>query len=465
MPALPPDPRLLNLDQELLEAAGHLVFGNADLMFLHLRDARELLRSCQEDRILSKATIVLASAALEANLAHLSSVGLEFASVKPDIYSTPQLAFLRGYENAVNESGDIVRRPLRQSLEQRMRTIPDLLARAVGRRYVLPVRSAAIAKLRRTIQRRDAIVHPRWDRYLDRAGWYEAAEAVDAVELYLESVHLALHPYLAGYFVMLGTIPPGHHKDDGVDVGYRTRKKRNRPFRFASMTMGIIGDIIVGEWLDANLIVRFALESGVEGDSEGSLLSRAALILLYSMLDAELGIVAQWRLEEHRSRFEEAEINFLNEKAIGIGHDGEVAVEEDRQSFKQRIIAIPRILARRVEGKDIAVNLGQRWGEQLLKGHELRNRLIHSSIGAPVERVSLSQLFVAAKAVKAYFAQLVGACPEVFKAHGAILDAFKLPPEAEVEQNLATVRKLRQDPSFQGPISFPCSDAPESAQT
>ena len=59
-----------------------------------------------------------------------------------------------------------------------MRMIPDLIARAVGRRYAFPERSSAIRKLRRTIDRRDAIVHPRWDRYLDRAGWYEAAEAV-----------------------------------------------------------------------------------------------------------------------------------------------------------------------------------------------------------------------------------------------------------------------------------------------
>jgi|SRR5579859_3972754 len=464
MPSLPADPRLQNLDQKLIEAAGELVLQNAKLMFLHLRDARELLRSCREDRVLAKATIVLASAALEANLAHLSAVGLRFAQVKPDIYTTPQLNFLSGYESIVNERGTVVRRPLRQSLEERLRTIPDLLARAVGRRYALPERSSAIRKLRRTVARRDAIVHPRWNRYMDRAGWYEAAEAVDAVELYLESVHLQLHPYLDGYFVMLGTIPPGWHKNDGVDVGYRTRNKRRRAFPFAQMRDVGMAEVILGEWMDAAMLVSFALDSGVEGDSEGSMLSRAALILLYAMLDAELGIVAQWRIAENPRRFEEPEINFLNEVAVGIGHDGEIKMEEDRQSFKQRIVAIPRILARRVEGREVVVNLGQQWGEQLMKGHELRNRLIHMPIGEPVERVSLIELLTAAKAVKAYFSELVAVSPQVFKAHAAIIHSFVVPPDGEVEKNLHAVRKLRQATGYPGYIPFPVPSGPDSLE-
>ena len=296
---------------------------------------------------------------------------------------------------------------------------------------------------------------------MDRAGWFEAAEAVDAVELYLESVHLQLHPYLVGYFVMLGTIPPGWHKNDGVDVGYRTRKKRRHAFPFARMSDIGVAEVVLGEWMDAAMIVKFALDSGVEGDSEGSMLSRAALILLYAMLDAELGIVAQWRMAEDIRRFEEAEINFLNEVAVGIGHDGEIQMEEDRQSFKQRILAIPRILARRVEGQDVVVNLGQQWGEQLMKGHELRNKLIHTPVGEPVERVSLMELLAAAKAVKAYFSELVSVSPEVFKAHAAIMNSFELPPDGEVEKNLDAVRKLRQKSGYPGYIPFPVPDGPD----
>jgi hypothetical protein len=220
-------------------------------------------------------------------------------------------------------------------------------------------------------------------------------------------------------------------------------------------------EVIISEWMDVAMLVNFALDSGVEGDSEGSLLSRAALILLYAMLDAELGIVAQWRMAEDVRRFEEPEVNFLNEVAVGIGHDGEIEVEEDRQSFKQRIIAIPRILARRVEGRDIEVNLGQLWGEQLLRGHELRNRLIHTPVGNPIERVTLTELLTAAKAVKSYFTELTSVSPEVFKAHAAIIDAFGLPSDADVERNLDSVRRLRQESGFQGYIPFPVPSIPE----
>jgi hypothetical protein len=338
--ALPPNPKLLNLDEDLLKAAGDLVPKNAELMFMHLRDAREFLRHSGDDAVMAKGCIVLASAALESNLSHLSAVGLAFTDARPSTYSTPQFDFLKGHESVVDDRGQVVSRPLRQSLEDRLRIVPDLLARAIGRRYQLPSRSRAVKKLRETISRRDAIIHPRWDRYLRRPGGYDAAVAVDAVELYLESVSSGMHPYLMGYFAVLGTIPPGWHKNDGVDVGYRTRGKRDRSSGFVRMSDVGLLDVIAGEWRDANMLTTFALDSGVEGDSEGSSLSRAALILLYAMIDAELAIMAQWRIAEDPTRFEEAELNFLSEIAAGIGHDGEVTIDQDKQSFKKRITAV-----------------------------------------------------------------------------------------------------------------------------
>jgi hypothetical protein len=53
---LPIDPRVLNLDQELLEAAGKRALSNSNLMFLHLRDARQLLRLSRHP-VMAKATI------------------------------------------------------------------------------------------------------------------------------------------------------------------------------------------------------------------------------------------------------------------------------------------------------------------------------------------------------------------------------------------------------------------------
>jgi hypothetical protein len=348
-----------------------------------------------------------------------------------------------------------VTRQLRQSLEERLRTVPDLLARAVGRRYTLPVSSMPIKKLRKTIQRRDAIIHPRWNRYVHNVGLHEAAEAVDAVELYLQSVQMKLHPYLAGYFVMLGTIPPGWHKHDGTDVGYRTRAKRQRPLGFSRMRNVGVPQVIVSEWVGAYTITKFALESGVEGDSEGSLLSRAALILIYAMLDAELAIVAQWHMAEHPEVFDETETNFLNEVAIGIGHDGEVTVQEDRQSFKKRVIAIPRVLARKIEGREISVPLGKRWGEQLLKGHELRNKLVHVPIGKSIPRVSLSELLAAANAVRSYFTELSSLAPKTFIMHSLILKSFDLPLENDISRYLEEVRRFREKTGSDEPIAFP----------
>jgi hypothetical protein len=173
------------------------------------------------------------------------------------------------------------------------------------------------------------------------------------------------------------------------------------------------------------------------------------------MLDAELAIAAQWQIAEDRTRFEEAEVNFLNEVAIGIGHDGEVTVQEDRQSFKQRIISIPRVLARRAEGRDVQINLGKRWGEQLLQGHEVRNKLIHLPVGESVPRVSLTELLEVAGAVRSYFAELSSVVPQVFGVHAGLLDRFKLPSRKEVERNLSAARKLRKSRGIARPIPFP----------
>lgn len=60
--------------------------------------------------------------------------------------------------------------------------------------------------MQRTIGWRDAIAHPRWERYVSSIGWWEAAEAADAVEMYLHSVYQCLHPYPLGYSSTLYTI-------------------------------------------------------------------------------------------------------------------------------------------------------------------------------------------------------------------------------------------------------------------
>jgi len=181
------------------------------------------------------------------------------------------------------------------------------------------------------------------------------------------------------------------------------------------------------------MICGFAFEGGCEGDSAGSLLTRVALVLLFAGLDAQLSIVAQWRPHDESLTFHEAERNFLKENIVGIGEDGEIETEEDRQSFKERIVAVPTILARRVEGREITIDLGSQWGAQLQKSYLLRNAVVHAPPDRPLERVSLLELRTAAAAVRSYFEELVRQAPETFKAQIELLRVFEIPDEAGLE--------------------------------
>jgi hypothetical protein len=194
-----------------------------------------------------------------------------------------------------------------------------------------------------------------------------------------------------------------------------------------------IAEVLVHDWFDMVMICGLAFEGGCEGDSAGSLLTRVALVLLFAGLDAQLSIVAQWRLHDESLAFHEAERNFLKENIVGIGKNGEIETEEDRQSFKERIIAVPTILARRVEGREITVDLGGQWGEQLQKSYLLRNAVVHAPPDRPLERVSLLELRTAAAAVRSYFEELVRKAPETFKAQMELLPAFQIPDEAGLE--------------------------------
>lgn len=420
---LPPDPRLKNVDNKIVEVVFQEFKQNIDLVGIHLRDARNLLfgvKQTGDDRVLGKATILLSAAALESNLLYLSGVALSIAQKRTGSLATPQIRYLKGVEESIDDNGKVVEKPARQSLEERLQIVPSLLASTISREYPSHTRSAAFRKLRRMIERRDAIVHPRWDAYVPGVGWWEAAEAIDAVELYLDSVSSALHPYLIGYFSVLYTIPGYDHHE--VAVGHRTLRKKGPRRKVSSMEAVGIPDVLSLEWLDALMLVHLALGHPSEGDSPGSMLTRSALVLLYAMLDAQLAVVAQWRMRENIARFTEPEVLFLNEYAVGVGHAGEVWLDIDHQYFKKRIKAVPAILSRRVDGKEESVDLGKRWGNDLLDGQVLRNKVMHSVFGEPLERVSKQELIRSAHAVFAYFRELSQKLPTTFQYMNVLLD-------------------------------------------
>ena len=417
------------IDNEMVQVFGDIAQAGIDRIFMHLRDAREAGRGANIP-LLAKATVILSCAALESNLAHLTQRALAAAKARPQLYSREQLEYLSGTKQSITDRGAVRDVRLRQSLEERLQVVPDLLARAIGRRYALPKTSSAIRKLRRTIELRDAIIHPRWDRYLPLVTADEAAQSIDAVELYLHSIQMHLHPYMVGYIGALMTIR-GHDKHD-VAIGHRTAGKRVRKSSFLPMTDVGIVEVMLQEWFSMPLVCRMAFEGGTEGDSAGSLLTRVAIVLLFAGLNSQLSILAQWKLHDATVSFETVERHFLEENVVGIGRDGEAEVTEDHQGFKQRVIAVPAILARRVEGLDIDFNLGTRWGEQLQKSYTLRNYVVHAPPDQPLARVTRRELYDAATAIKSYFQALVVIAPETFKIQGLLLDDFRLPTEAEV---------------------------------
>jgi hypothetical protein len=301
---------------------------------------------------------------------------------RPGVYSLPELDYLRGTEEFIDEKGDIKSRPLKQHLEHKLKMVPRLVAQAMGREYISPRNnSAAHKKLRETIAWRDAIVHPRWDRHVNRIGWFEAARAVDAIEMFLDSINLQLHPYVGFYFHILHTVPEGGDKDEDPGVAYRTRGRRDPKRQFVPMSEIGLRRLIGDERLETKYCVKFALGSECEGDSKGSMLTRSALIMLYALIDAQLAAWAQTCLHQHGKAFQPIEALFLTEFAVGVDADGDVTIAESHQRFKQRIVGVPRILARRVFQKDITIQLGNKDGESLLAYKDFRDRVMHPPLG------------------------------------------------------------------------------------
>jgi hypothetical protein len=119
----------------------------------------------------------------------------------------------------------------------------------------------------------------------------------------------------------------------------------------------------------------------------------------------------------------EAETLFFSEMAVGVGHDGEIWVDSDHHSFRKKIRAIPAVLARRVDGKEFSVDLGSRWAQDLMRGHKLRNGVVHSSAGETTPRVSKGELISSVKAVRDYFAELGSSLPKSFAHASALFEA------------------------------------------
>jgi hypothetical protein len=422
-------PEPLLYDDELIKVTGETFQKNIDLLAIHLRDARQLYAqmtgmSGSLSTVFNEGVILLASAALEAHLSYWRIIGLAWNQKVKKPLGVLEIEFLTGQERFISEDGSIRIRSKKTPLNSTLEQLPALLARILDKAVVFKWSGPAKTKLLRMVARRDALLHPRWDRYITNVSRKEAGEAIDAVESYLAAVSLSIHPYLAGYFPLVYTTPPGWHKHDGVTYGYRTEGKRPSALKFSTIPeVGVIA-VLANEWTKTNFLVQIALENAPEGDSDGSLLTRLAVVRIVAMINAMLSTIAQMEIAKG-TPFEDVELLYLSEYTIEMDKSGELDLAEDRQKFKQRITAIPAILARRAAGREIRVDLGDVYGADLLKAQQVREHILHSPTGKPILRVGKKELRGFVAALHNYFSQLAELAPEVFAPLGALVESAR----------------------------------------
>jgi hypothetical protein len=170
------------------------------------------------------------------------------------------------------------------------------------------------------------------------------------------------------------------------------------------------------------LMVAFALDSDTEGDSDGSMLTRAALVSLYANLDFQLYVFVHAALFSETATFEHAEMKFLTETTVDLDELGDPALSEDFQRFRDRISGVPRILCRRLTEEDLNISLGDRAGSNLLAYKSVRDDLMHTGVGKQIPRVTKSELYEAYLAVQAYFRQLGALAPKLFGVYTFLTD-------------------------------------------
>ena len=108
---IPTDPRLKNIHDKIVDIFFQEFKRNIDLVAVHLRDARNMLhgaREVKDDRVLGKAALLLAAAALESNLVYLSGVALRIAEERAKSLALPQIRYLKGVGEVIDENGKAV---------------------------------------------------------------------------------------------------------------------------------------------------------------------------------------------------------------------------------------------------------------------------------------------------------------------------------------------------------------------
>ena len=268
------------------------------------------------------------------------------------------------------------------------------MGRAFDRAFDLDKDFGEAERLQNTIARRDAIIHPTAEQYPDFR-LADARDALSSVLRYVESVRQRLAPYLVGYLVMLQ-----HHTDFLAKFGATA----SAPLRFQHLvTPTDIINALSREWFDAHTMFDIANLHDVEADSDGSMLTRAAMVLLYSMLNAHLSFMGCLALNLNRAAFTEKETNYFNEVDFEMTSAG-VSIVPQRQPLEDRATIVPSLIAKKLCSTNLNFPRGDKWFQDAFKKYfEMRNRVMHSKFGEYQPRVSKQELRDAFESIRAYF--------------------------------------------------------------
>jgi hypothetical protein len=160
------------LDIKLAEISGEIYKENAYLVGMHLRDAVNLLESMRSipesarPDLLAKACILFAAAGLETNLSYFCALALSISeAAQESIYKDPEIEYLKAVQTKFLNDAELNVERQTQPLSDRLLIVPKLLGKAFRRDFTMPASELIGERLRFVIEKRDALIHPSWDRY------------------------------------------------------------------------------------------------------------------------------------------------------------------------------------------------------------------------------------------------------------------------------------------------------------
>jgi hypothetical protein len=395
-------------DTQLSGISGEIYKKHVYLVGMHLRDAINVLDTLRRitpshgPDLLARACILFAIAGLETNLSYYCTLALAISEAAPEsTYQEPEIEYLRAVQTKYLDDGRLKVESHAQPLGERLLIVPKLLGKALRLEFALPNGEIAGDRLRYAIEKRDAVIHPSWDRYPE-VGIEDAADAIYGVLEYIEAVRQQFHPYLIGYVTALGFYLPRVADlvgEEAVPPRFRVLESREALIRR-----------LAGEWTDAHILSDIANMHGTEGDSGGSMLTRAALVSVYSMVMAHVSILGRLAVFLNPDLFSEKEVNYLNEKDYQWTDEGEMVLDTAKQNFPDRATVALTLIAKKISPNALVFPRGDTWFQRMFKVYlPMRNEVMHSKFGESTSRVTKPELRAAFEAIRSYAAHVAAA--------------------------------------------------------